>query len=164
VCIKHCFCLEKLLLRILKVSCNEIMSIGFMHACQNVVGLGNQGTSHSIFPHIDIPREGVLIVGNWGNACHGTAAVQDTYTQWRHNVPSITQSLNSKWEVPEINSMFSYNYVSVTLLCRWIPEHLFTMTTGGQRVMWCGYWPISRQDGDVMPSSSHGKMCHEIHL
>jgi len=31
------------------------------------------------------------------------------------------------------------------------------MATGGQRVMWCGYWPISRQHGDVMPSSSHGK-------
>ena len=38
------------------------------------------------------------------------------------------------------------------------------MATGGQRVMWCGYWPISRQYGDVMPSSSHGKMRHEIHL
>ena len=38
------------------------------------------------------------------------------------------------------------------------------MATGGQRVMWCGYWPISRQHGDVMPSSSHGKTRHEIHL
>ena len=38
------------------------------------------------------------------------------------------------------------------------------MTTGGQRVMWCGYWPISRQYGDIMPSSFHGKMRHEIHL
>ena len=47
---------------------------------------------------------------------------------------------------------------------RRIPKHLFTMATGGQRVMWCGYWPISRQHGDVMPSSSHGKMHHEIHL
>jgi len=43
-------------------------------------------------------------------------------------------------------------------------RHLFTMATGGHRVMWCGYWPISRQHGDVMPSSSHGKMHHEIHL
>ena len=45
----------------------------------------------------------------------------------------------------------------------WIPKHLFTMAIGGQRVMWCGCWPISRQHGDVMPSSFHGKKCHEIH-
>ena len=38
------------------------------------------------------------------------------------------------------------------------------MATGGQGVMWCGYWPISRQHGDVMPSSSHGNKCHELHL
>jgi len=40
------------------------------------------------------------------------------------------------------------------------------MAIGGQRVMWCGYWPISRQHGDVLLSSSHGKMCCEsiIHL
>jgi len=33
----------------------------------------------------------------------------------------------------------------------------FTMATGGQRIMRYGYWPISRQHGDVVPSSSHGK-------
>ena len=38
------------------------------------------------------------------------------------------------------------------------------MATGGQRVLWCGYWPMSRQHGDVMPSSSHSKIRHEIHL
>jgi len=34
----------------------------------------------------------------------------------------------------------------------------------GKRVMWCGYWPISRQHGDVMPSGSHGKKHRGIHL
>ena len=27
-----------------------------------------------------------------------------------------------------------------------------------QRVMWCRYWPIIKQHGDVMPFNSHGKM------
>jgi len=50
------------------------------------------------------------------------------------------------------------------IYCRWIPQHLFTMATGGQSVMWCQYWAISRQHSDVTPSSSHGKKCHKIHL
>ena len=30
--------------------------------------------------------------------------------------------------------------------------------------MWCGYWPISREHGDVMPSSCLVKRCYGIQL
>ena len=30
--------------------------------------------------------------------------------------------------------------------------------------MLCGHLPISKKHGDVMPTSSHGKKCLEVHL
>jgi len=30
-----------------------------------------------------------------------------------------------------------------------IIDGLNSIETGGQKVMWCAYWPISRQHGDV---------------
>ena len=31
---------------------------------------------------------------------------------------------------------------------------IFTIGIGGEKIKWCGCWPISRHHGDVMPSSS----------
>ena len=38
-----------------------------------------------------------------------------------------------------------------------IPLQFSPQKPEGKQIMWCGYWPISRQHSDVMPYSSHSQ-------
>ena len=56
--------------------------------------------------------------------------------------------------IPVANAPTGDTYVTT-------PWFFYHRKLEGKKDMWCGYWPISRQHGDVMLSSFHGKRCHE---
>ena len=55
----------------------------------------------------------------------------------------------------EANYLTSFSYCPHLLYMDFIA--MFTIETGGQKIMLGGYCPISRQHDDVMPFSSHNK-------